>query len=98
MYLIDIYVILSVLYSHTLSISTPKISINTLRIFSAQTHYIIQRGSTTVFAWGVVQQPPPLSGQQPEFSVARGRHRPTVFFLWGGLATLHPPSGDTYSS
>ncbi len=21
-----------------------------------------------------------------------------VFFLWGGLATLHPPSGDTYSS
>ena len=95
-----IYVILSVLYSHTHTLYIYSINIYkyTTYIFCTNTLYYPKGPQLSLP--GVLFNNPHLSiaGQQPEFSVACGRHRPErCFSCGGGLATLHPPSGDTYS-
>lgn len=91
-----IYVILSVLYSHThtLSISTLSISINTLRIFSVQTHYIIQRVHNCLCLGCCSTTPTSLSlDSNRNFQLLAAVTGRTVFFLWGRTGHSSPALG-----
>ena len=80
-----IYVILSVLYSHTHTLYIYSINIYKYTTYIFCTNTLYHPKGPQLSLPGVLFNNPHLSiaGQQPEFSVACGRHRPNGVFLVG---------------